>query len=346
MVPNVARVPRMMLGGVPALDDHLARWTKEILGRQRTRLWFLDTAHGSLNVTSGDEEHCWEACAATTRAARPRRGSPTTGGEEGHGAGRGRGRRALFSEVVNGRNGRAHFVDVTAQRNAEDLSLSVDVDDVAVISSMSALEALYKSLNSPTQLIRDVSCNSIGGEISHSLPPNATYIDLTVNNFNSSIPHPIPSLKVLSYLNVSHNSLTGPTESAFTNMQDLEQLSWSHCSEKSQFCAMARTSGVEVAISGGFARSDELTHLKAPLELRLPESHSSFSNNSLSIHSSSFNVQHLTPLASSHQTQASTSHISGGFARSNELARIPGPPELRLSEKSFFIFKQQQLANA
>ncbi|KAJ0988134.1 hypothetical protein J5N97_006490 [Dioscorea zingiberensis] len=75
----------------------------------------------------------------------------------------------------------------------------------------------------------DVSFNNIGGDIPSALPPNATILyvlfrNLAVNNFSSSIPYSLPSLKSLKLLNVSHNLLSGPIGNLFTNMQSLEQL--------------------------------------------------------------------------------------------------------------------------
>ncbi|KAI3984313.1 hypothetical protein MKX01_011267, partial [Papaver californicum] len=70
----------------------------------------------------------------------------------------------------------------------------------------------------------DVSFNHIEGEIPSSLPPNETYIDLSSNNFNQTIPFSLTSMKYLRHLNLSHNSLSGPVGNVFMGPPNLKQM--------------------------------------------------------------------------------------------------------------------------
>ncbi|KAF5178162.1 Leucine-rich repeat receptor protein kinase ems1 [Thalictrum thalictroides] len=70
----------------------------------------------------------------------------------------------------------------------------------------------------------DLSSNHIQGEIPSLLPPNATTIDLSCNDFNMSIPYSLNSMIRLRHLNFSHNALTGPIGNVFTSLHNLKQM--------------------------------------------------------------------------------------------------------------------------
>ncbi|KAK9157074.1 hypothetical protein Scep_003648 [Stephania cephalantha] len=74
----------------------------------------------------------------------------------------------------------------------------------------------------------DVSFNHLHDEIPPLLPPNATHIDLSSNNFNQSIPYSLATKKSLHYLNLSHNSLSGAVGNIFTDMHHLKQMDLSY----------------------------------------------------------------------------------------------------------------------
>ncbi|XP_010534354.1 PREDICTED: protein STRUBBELIG-RECEPTOR FAMILY 2-like isoform X2 [Tarenaya hassleriana] len=67
--------------------------------------------------------------------------------------------------------------------------------------------------------IMDVSFNFLQGEIPYGLPPNATHIDMAYNNLSQSIPYSLALLTSLQYLNLSHNSLSGPLGNVFSGLQ-------------------------------------------------------------------------------------------------------------------------------
>ncbi|MCL7039072.1 hypothetical protein MKW94_022851 [Papaver nudicaule] len=73
----------------------------------------------------------------------------------------------------------------------------------------------------------DLSHNYIEGEIPLSLPPNATHIDLSFNNFNNNNLS-LESMKYLEHLNLSHNSISGPLGNVFTGFPNLKQMDLSH----------------------------------------------------------------------------------------------------------------------
>ncbi|RZC84319.1 hypothetical protein C5167_047104 [Papaver somniferum] len=73
----------------------------------------------------------------------------------------------------------------------------------------------------------DFSHNYIEGEVPMSLPPNATHIDLSCNNFkNTNLS--LESMKYLEHLNLSHNSISGPLGNTFTGFPNLKQMDLSH----------------------------------------------------------------------------------------------------------------------
>ncbi|KAI3897593.1 hypothetical protein MKX03_020852 [Papaver bracteatum] len=70
----------------------------------------------------------------------------------------------------------------------------------------------------------DVSQNHIEGEIPSSLPPNATHIDLSSNNFNQNTVLLLEPMRYLELLNLSHNSLSGTLGNVFTGFPNLKQM--------------------------------------------------------------------------------------------------------------------------
>ncbi|KAF9597297.1 hypothetical protein IFM89_016438 [Coptis chinensis] len=74
----------------------------------------------------------------------------------------------------------------------------------------------------------DVSSNHIQGGIPYFLPPNATQLDFSCNNFTVNIPDSLSFMKHLRHLNISHNSLSGPIGNIFTGLQNLKQMDLSY----------------------------------------------------------------------------------------------------------------------
>ncbi|RZC84307.1 hypothetical protein C5167_047093 [Papaver somniferum] len=74
----------------------------------------------------------------------------------------------------------------------------------------------------------DVSNNQIAGEVPALLPPNATHIDLSVNNFTPNIWFLATPMPYLEYLNLSHNSISGPLDNVFSGFPNLKQMDLSY----------------------------------------------------------------------------------------------------------------------
>ncbi|KAF9597242.1 hypothetical protein IFM89_016383 [Coptis chinensis] len=88
------------------------------------------------------------------------------------------------------------------------------------------LGGLLGNLLSLKQL--DVSSNHIQGGIPYFLPPNATQLDFSCNNFTVNIPDSLSFMKHLHHLNISHNSLSGPIGNIFTGLQNLKRMDLSY----------------------------------------------------------------------------------------------------------------------
>ncbi|PRQ44224.1 putative non-specific serine/threonine protein kinase [Rosa chinensis] len=74
----------------------------------------------------------------------------------------------------------------------------------------------------------DISSNTIGGEIPHVLPPNATDINMAYNYLSHNIPPSLHGMKSLRHLNLSHNLLSGPIGNVFTGLQNLREMDLSY----------------------------------------------------------------------------------------------------------------------
>ncbi|RZC79377.1 hypothetical protein C5167_003573 [Papaver somniferum] len=74
----------------------------------------------------------------------------------------------------------------------------------------------------------DVSNNQIAGEVPALLPPNATHIDLSVNNFTPNIWFLATPMPYLEYLNLSHSSISGPLDNVFSGFPNLKQMDLSY----------------------------------------------------------------------------------------------------------------------
>ncbi|XP_062006372.1 protein STRUBBELIG-RECEPTOR FAMILY 2-like [Rosa rugosa] len=74
----------------------------------------------------------------------------------------------------------------------------------------------------------DISSNTIGGEIPHVLPPNATHINMADNYLSHNIPPCLHGMKSLRHLNLSHNLLSGPIGNVFTGLQNLREMDLSY----------------------------------------------------------------------------------------------------------------------
>ncbi|CAN4078408.1 unnamed protein product [Withania somnifera] len=70
----------------------------------------------------------------------------------------------------------------------------------------------------------DMSGNNIHDSIPYQLPPNLTSLNLANNNISGNIPYSIAGMVTLSYLNLSHNSLSQTIGDVFTNHSDLGAL--------------------------------------------------------------------------------------------------------------------------
>ncbi|OAY69485.1 Protein STRUBBELIG-RECEPTOR FAMILY 5 [Ananas comosus] len=117
---------------------------------------------------------------------------------------------------------------------------------------VSALNVMYSSLNSPSQLTGwsssggdpcgkgwkgikcsgssvteiDVSENNIHGDIPYQLPPNAVHINLARNAFTGGVPYSISQMTDLEYLNVASNQLNGQLTDMFGKLPKLSVLLW------------------------------------------------------------------------------------------------------------------------
>ncbi|MCL7042252.1 hypothetical protein MKW94_021790 [Papaver nudicaule] len=74
----------------------------------------------------------------------------------------------------------------------------------------------------------DISDNHIHGEIPSSLPPNATHVNLSYNNFNHNTTFLLKPMKYLEHLNLSHNSLSCPLGNIFAGFPNLKQMDLSY----------------------------------------------------------------------------------------------------------------------
>uniref|UniRef100_M1BE11 Kinase n=1 Tax=Solanum tuberosum TaxID=4113 RepID=M1BE11_SOLTU len=70
----------------------------------------------------------------------------------------------------------------------------------------------------------DMSGNNIHDSIPYQLPPNLTSLNLANNNISGNIPYSFAGMVTLSYLNLSHNSLSQTIGELFTNHSDLGAL--------------------------------------------------------------------------------------------------------------------------
>ncbi|XP_013622667.1 PREDICTED: protein STRUBBELIG-RECEPTOR FAMILY 8 isoform X3 [Brassica oleracea var. oleracea] len=121
-------------------------------------------------------------------------------------------------------------------------------------SDVQALQVLYTSLNSPSQLTNwknggsdpcgeswkgitcdrsavvsmDVSGNSIHDTLPYQLPPNLTSLNLARNNLSGNLPYSISAMASLTYMNVSGNSLSMSIGDIFADHNSLSTLDLSH----------------------------------------------------------------------------------------------------------------------
>ncbi|XP_063936273.1 protein STRUBBELIG-RECEPTOR FAMILY 8 isoform X3 [Daucus carota subsp. sativus] len=129
------------------------------------------------------------------------------------------------------------------------------VQGITDSSDVEALQELYSSLNSSSQLSRwtsiggdpceeswlgitcqgssivsiDVSDNRIHESIPYQLPPNLIkFRNIANNNFSGNLPYSIASLVSLNYLNTSSNSLGQSIGDIFANLTDLLTMDLSH----------------------------------------------------------------------------------------------------------------------
>ncbi|WCJ20154.1 STRUBBELIG-receptor family 8 [Euphorbia peplus] len=70
----------------------------------------------------------------------------------------------------------------------------------------------------------DLSDNSIHDTLPYQLPPNITSLNLARNNFSGNLPYSLSAMASLSYLNVSHNSLSLAVGDVFANLAHLSIL--------------------------------------------------------------------------------------------------------------------------
>ncbi|XP_022928074.1 protein STRUBBELIG-RECEPTOR FAMILY 2-like [Cucurbita moschata] len=82
------------------------------------------------------------------------------------------------------------------------------------------------NLNNLKQL--DVSSNRLTGEIPHSLPHNATHINMAFNHLSHNIPHTLSYMGNLRHLNLSHNTLSGVIGNVFSGLQNLREMDLSY----------------------------------------------------------------------------------------------------------------------
>ncbi|PWA47013.1 leucine-rich repeat protein [Artemisia annua] len=117
-------------------------------------------------------------------------------------------------------------------------------------SDVSALNAMYQSLNSPPQLTKwtstggdpcadnwkgltcsasrvtqiDISYNNLGNQIPYSLPPNVTSLNLAGCGYTGNLPYSISQMTSLKYLNVANNKIDGALPDMFGQLTALSTL--------------------------------------------------------------------------------------------------------------------------
>ncbi|XWS15538.1 hypothetical protein CRYUN_Cryun34aG0008600 [Craigia yunnanensis] len=105
---------------------------------------------------------------------------------------------------------------VTCQGSAV---VSVDISGLGLSGTMGYLLFDLMSLR-----ILDLSNNNIHDTIPYQLPPNLTSLNLAGNNFSGDLPYSVSSMVTLTYLNISHNSLSLAVGDIFANLSDLGTL--------------------------------------------------------------------------------------------------------------------------
>ncbi|URE20755.1 strubbelig-receptor family [Musa troglodytarum] len=119
-------------------------------------------------------------------------------------------------------------------------------------SDVSALNVMYSSLNSPSQLTDeafdtlsglqltgtmgyqlsslisvtdfDLSKNNLNDDIPYQLPPNTTHVNLAGNALTGGIPYSVSQMTHLKYLNLASNQLSGQLTDMFGELSSLSLL--------------------------------------------------------------------------------------------------------------------------
>ncbi|XVF27953.1 hypothetical protein REPUB_Repub14bG0153500 [Reevesia pubescens] len=97
--------------------------------------------------------------------------------------------------------------------------VSVEISGLGLSGTMGYLLSNLMSLRT-----LDLSNNNIHDTIPYQLPPNLTSLNLAGNNFSGNLPYSISSMVTLTYLNVSHNSLSLSVGDIFANLANLGTL--------------------------------------------------------------------------------------------------------------------------
>ncbi|KAK1556650.1 hypothetical protein Q3G72_009430 [Acer saccharum] len=91
--------------------------------------------------------------------------------------------------------------------------VSIDISRLGLNGTMGYLLSQLTSLRK-----FDVSGNNIHDTLPYQLPPNLTSLNLASNNFSGNLPYSISIMSLLTYLNVSRNSLTQSIGDVFGNL--------------------------------------------------------------------------------------------------------------------------------
>lgn len=97
--------------------------------------------------------------------------------------------------------------------------VSIDISGLGLSGTMGYLLSDLMSLRK-----FDLSGNNVHDTIPYQLPPNLTSLNLASNNFSGNLPYSVASMVLLSYLNVSRNSLTQSIGDIFANLAGLATL--------------------------------------------------------------------------------------------------------------------------
>ncbi|KAM3285445.1 protein STRUBBELIG-RECEPTOR FAMILY 8 [Capsicum chacoense] len=97
--------------------------------------------------------------------------------------------------------------------------VSIKINDMGLNGTLGYMLDALTSLKN-----LDMSGNNIHDSFPYQLPPNLTSLNLANNNISGTVPYSVAGMVRLSYLNLSHNSLSQTIGDVFTNHSNLVAL--------------------------------------------------------------------------------------------------------------------------